>query len=178
MQWWHEVLCVQVTSQWKVSPGTWMGRRTASSLQRSWTRVKTWPTPSPTISSTPHTTHISQVHIHTHTHIEAVGECRFSFSRVGCCISIISLDWVLLLTDYMCSSSILPRMNALVANLEMQLRLHIILGFKPHRSVMEMHWSTQGAPPTPHPRIRPYLIKSCHGTEVIDIHELNISLDW
>lgn len=124
------------------------------------------------------TQHISHryTHTHPHTHIEAVGECRFS-SRVGFCIYIISLDWVLLLNDYMCSSSILPRMNALVANLEMQLRLHIILGFIPHRSVSEMHWSTQGAP-TPHPRIRPYLIKSCHGTEVIDIHELNISLDW
>lgn len=96
-----------------------------------------------------HNTYLTGTHTPTHTHIEAVGECRFSFSRVGFCIYIISLDWVLLLTDYMCSSSILPCMNALVANLEMQLRLHIILGFIPHRSVSEMHWSPQAPPHIP-----------------------------
>ena len=61
------VVFVQVRSRWKALPGTWAEKRTASSHLRSWTRVKTWPFPSPTISSTPRTTHTSQVR----THIEA-----------------------------------------------------------------------------------------------------------
>lgn len=121
------VVCVQVTSRWMVLPGTWTVKRTASSPPRSWTRVKTWPTPSPTISSTPHTIHISQVHTHTQT--EAVGECKLSLSTFRFCIYIITLDSISLLTDYMCSSSILPHMNASLAHFEMQWRLHIILGW-------------------------------------------------
>lgn len=56
---------MQVRSRWMASPGTWTEKRTPSSPLRSWTRVKTWPFPSPTILSIPHTTHTSQVNTHT-----------------------------------------------------------------------------------------------------------------
>lgn len=117
---WHTYV-TQVRSRWKALPGTWMGRRTASFRLRSWTRVKTWPFPSPTISSTPHTTHTSQVR--TAGLVAAAG-------------------WLHVLIIY-------SRMNGSLVHSKIQRCWHRI--HTPCGSVSEMHRSIRDPPPPPYP---------------------------
>ncbi len=57
----HPSMCEQIRSPWWASRSILVGRRTLSFLLRGWTSSMIWTNPSPTISSTLHTIHTSQV---------------------------------------------------------------------------------------------------------------------